>query len=350
MLRSSPAERRRYRIMTPHFPAANSPADPGEAMADLRRRLAELEGAAAADRAALAALRASEAKYRLLLDESSDPIFSFAPDGHYLYVNQAFATGVGLTSEDIIGRTIWDVFPQDEADKRFAVVQWVFAHGESRVIEVRVPRPGGDHYYITTVKPILDAAGRTANVICISKNITERKHMEERLAHLAQYDMLTDLPNRLLFNDRLQQAIALARRDRTRLALMSLDFDMFKPVNDRYGHQVGDLLLQEAARRMQDCMRASDTVGRIGGDEFVVLLPAVDDRQDALVVAEKLRDALERSFALPGYPPLQISASIGIALFPDHGGDAIELLKNADDAMYRAKAEGRNQVRLCPSA
>jgi diguanylate cyclase (GGDEF)-like protein len=154
----------------------------------------------------------------------------------------------------------------------------------------------------------------------------------------------------VLFNDRLQQAIVQCRRDRTRLALMYLDLDRFKPVNDAYGHQVGDLLLQEAARRMQGCMRAADTVGRIGGDEFVVLLPSIATEQDALVVAEKLRDALAGGFALAGYPSLHVSASIGIAIHPDHGDDAIGLLKNADDAMYRAKAEGRNLVRLCRSA
>jgi diguanylate cyclase (GGDEF)-like protein/PAS domain S-box-containing protein len=320
---------------------------PGNELDRLRRRVTELEQGAALDRAALDALHASEAKYRLLLDESSDPIFSFAPDGHYLYVNRVFATGVGLTPEDIVGRTIWDIFPPDEADKRFAVVKWVFENGASKVIEVRVPRPNGDNYYITTVKPILDAQGRVTNVICISKNITERKLMEDRLAHMAQHDLLTDLPNRLLFNDRLQLALAQARRDRTRLALMSLDLDQFKPVNDAYGHQVGDLLLQEAARRMQGGVRASDTVGRIGGDEFVVLLPLVEDAEDARVVAEKLRTALARPFDLPGHPDLHVSASIGIAIFPDHGREAIELLKNADDAMYRAKADGRNRAHLC---
>lgn len=329
--------------MDAQIPDNKTGSAPRGELESLRQQVAELEQAAAA-------LRASEEKYRVLLDESSDPIFSFFPDGRYFYVNRAFAEGVGRPQEEIIGRGIWDVFPRDEADKRFAVVKWVFENGASKVIEVRVPRPDGDRYYITTVKPILDARRAVTSVICISKDITERKRMEDRLAHMAQFDMLTDLPNRVLFNDRLQHAIVQCRRDRTRLALMSLDLDKFKPVNDAYGHQVGDLLLQEAARRMQACMRAADTVGRIGGDEFVVLLPSIATEQDALVVAEKLRDALAGDFALPGYPPLRISASIGIAIHPDHGDAAIGLLKNADDAMYRAKAEGRNLVRLCRAA
>lgn len=312
----------------------------------LRRRLVELEKTEAERQLAMEALRASEEKYRTLLDESSDPIFTFYPDGQYRYVNQAFAKGVGKPLEEIIGRKIWDVFPKEEADKRFAIVRWVFESGESKVIEVRVPRPDGDRYYMTTIKPIMDDQRRVISVICISKEITERKAMEERLAHMAQHDILTDLPNRTLFSDRMQQAVAQARRDKTRLALMFLDLDNFKPVNDTFGHHVGDLLLKEVAKRIQDCVRESDTVGRIGGDEFVVLLPTIEDEQDVLVVAKKIHHALNQPFELPGYQGPNISSSIGIAIYPDHGCDEIQLSKNADDAMYHAKAHGRNRVEL----
>ncbi len=291
-------------------------------------------------------LRSSEQKYRIMLDESSDPIFTFFPDGQYCYVNRAFAAGLGKNPEEIIGRRIWDVFPKDEADKRFAVVRWVFENGESKTIEVRVPRPGGDHYYLTTVKPILDDRHRTVSVICISKEITERKIMEDRLVHLAQYDVLTDLPNRALFSDRLRHAITQANRDMTRMALMFIDLDKFKPVNDTFGHHVGDLLLIAVARRLEECIRESDTVGRIGGDEFVVLLPTIKEIPDALVVAEKIRHALNRPFELPGYQCLNISSSSGVAIYPDHGTDDIDLTKNADDAMYQAKELGRNLVQL----
>ena len=296
--------------------------------------------------AELETLRASEQKYRVLLDESSDPIFTFLPDGQYRYVNRAFAQGVGKAQDEIIGKRIWDIFAKDEADKRFAIVKWVFENAESRTIEVRVPRPDGDRYYLTTVKPILDDAGRVTYVICISKEITERKIMEDRLARMAQYDALTDLPNRALFSDRLRNAIAKAKRDKTRLALMFIDLDRFKPINDRFGHHVGDLLLRAAARRMQECVRESDTVGRIGGDEFVVLLPTMEHVQDALLVAEKIRLALNQPFELPGIQRLDISSSTGIAIYPDHGNDEIQLAKNADDAMYQAKEHGRNTVRL----
>ena len=125
------------------------------------------------------ALFESEEKHRVLLDESSDPIFTFYPDGEYRYVNKAFADGVGRKLEEIIGKKIWDVFPQEEADKRFAAVKWVFDNRVEKVIEVRVPLPSGDQWYLTTVKPILNEQGKVVTVICISKNITERKHSEE---------------------------------------------------------------------------------------------------------------------------------------------------------------------------
>lgn len=287
--------------------------------------------------------------YRVLLDESSDPIFAFSPAGRYHYVNRAFADGVGKRLEDIIGNTIWDVFPKDEADKRYAVVKWVFENAESRVIEVRVPRADGDHYYVTTVKPILGADGAVDYVICISKNITDRKRMEEQLKRVAEYDSLTDLPNRALFSDRLQHALAQARRDNLRLALMFVDLDDFKPINDTFGHHAGDLLLRAVARRMLECTRESDTVGRIGGDEFVVLLPHINHPDDALAVAEKIRAALDQPFDIEGYGRLKVSSSIGVAISPEHGEDEFTLSRNADNAMYQAKSHGNNAVHLCRS-
>ena len=316
-----------------------------EELADLHRRLTEMEKTEAERLHDVEALRARENEYRILLDESSDPIFAFYPDGQYRYVNWTFANGVGKKPEEIIGKKIWDIFPQEEADKRFAVVRWVFENGESKVIEVRVPRPDGDRYYMTTVKPILDDQHKVISIICISKEITERKIMEGRLTHMAQHDTLTNLPNRVLFNDRLQHAVIQTKRDQTRLALMFIDLDNFKPINDAFGHQVGDLLLQTAAKRIQECIRESGTASRIGGDEFVVLLPTMEER-DALVVAEKIRHSLNQPFEFPDHPSLIISSSIGIAIYPDHGSDAIQLSKNADNAMYQAKKNGRNRVQL----
>jgi len=147
----------------------------------LRRRVADLEEAEKECQQAIHSLRESEEKYRILLNDSSDPIFSFNSEGQYQYVNKAFADGVGKKAEDIIYKKIWDVFSQEEADKRFAAVKWVIAHGETKVIEVRVPREEGDHYYITTAKPVFNGHHQVVSVICISKEITERKRMEDEL-------------------------------------------------------------------------------------------------------------------------------------------------------------------------
>lgn len=170
----------------------------------------------------------------------------------------------------------------------------------------------------------------------------ERKQADEQIRHLAQHDVLTDLPNRALFNDRLQVALARNSRYKEPLALMYLDLDKFKPVNDTYGHAVGDLLLKEAAQRIRQSVRDSDTVGRIGGDEFLVLLHTVKSREGAAVVAEKIRSALAHPFAILGHN-LSISGSIGVAIYPDNGCDQKALADNADAAMYRAKNEGGNR-------
>jgi len=194
-----------------------------------------------------------------------------------------------------------------------------------------------------------DEAGVPLRLIGTVSDISERKAAEERIHHLAQHDPLTDLPNRALFADRLQQALALAEREDRRLAVLYLDLDEFKPVNDSFGHGVGDELLKEVARRLQSCVRSSDTVGRIGGDEFVVLLPDLHGDGDAKQVAEKILAAINHPFLLTSHN-LVISASIGISLFPDHGRDALELARNADQAMYRAKGDGRNCIRTTEKA
>lgn len=167
---------------------------------------------------------------------------------------------------------------------------------------------------------------------------------EARYRHLAQHDTLTNLPNLSLFTDRLHQTLMLAERNRQQLAILFLDLDQFKPVNDELGHQVGDLLLQAVATRLHECLRASDTVARVGGDEFVLLLPTISGLSEVMVVAGNIRDRLNQSFEMAGGQQLNISCSIGIALYPEHGRDGAQLLKRADQAMYDAKRRGRNQV------
>ena len=192
----------------------------------------------------------------------------------------------------------------------------------------------GEHILATFIDITERVQGEQALKLEVQKNLT-----------LSQYDLLTRVPNRMLFSDRLQQALVAAKRHKTHLALMFVDLDKFKQINDQFGHAVGDLLLKEAANRIQQCLRASDTVARIGGDEFLVLLSAIDAEQDALLVAEKIRFALNQPFALID-KNLNISCSIGIAVYPTDGTDEMQLTRNADVAMYHAKNAGRNAVML----
>lgn len=187
-----------------------------------------------------------------------------------------------------------------------------------------------------------------ARAIALAQEMTrELRESEARFRHQAQHDALTGLPNRTLFSDRLEQALAQAKRHRVRLALMFVDLDAFKPINDNLGHHVGDFLLKEVAARMQQHVRASDTVARIGGDEFVVLLPSIEQVQDASVLAEIIRRAINQPFEMPDGKVLSVSSSIGVAVYPENGIDEMQLSRNADSAMYCAKQNGRNTVHVC---
>ncbi len=187
-------------------------------------------------------------------------------------------------------------------------------------------------------------SGRARAMSLAQEMTQELRDSEARFRHQAQHDILTGLPNRALFSDRLEQALAQAKRQKKRLALMFVDLDAFKPINDNLGHHAGDFLLKEVAARMQHHVRASDTVARMGGDEFVVLLSSIEEAQDALVLAEKIRLAINEQYVMPDGKILNISSSIGVAVYPENGMDEIQLSRNADSAMYCAKQSGRNTV------
>jgi len=178
-------------------------------------------------------------------------------------------------------------------------------------------------------------------VTVISKDITERKRTEQQLAFMATHDPLTGLPNRMLFNDRLTVALAYAQRNRQKLTVMLLDLDSFKQINDTLGHSVGDQLLRAVGDRLKGSLRKTDTVARMGGDEFLLLLPQIARAEDAATVAQHIMKTFQAPFSLEGRE-LCITASIGIAIYPDDGEDVDTLLRNADKAMYRAKQKGRN--------
>lgn len=315
------------------IPSNVSAAQLWDELQQLRRRVAELETREAELMRVAETWHESEKSYRILLDESSDPIFAFYPDGQYRYVNQAFAEGVVKPREEIIGKKIWDVFPQDEADKRYAVVKWVFENGKTKVIEVRVPRADGDRYYITTAKPILNEQGKVVSVICISKEITDRKRVEQDLEHLSTHDTLTGLYNRNFFETEL------ARIQPSRqfpVSIVIVDMDHLKLVNDQYGHIAGDDVLRQVAQLLRETCRAEDIVARIGGDEFAILLPNTSELAVQAMV-DRLRDSLKN------HPDTRLGLSIGFATGSE-GSSLIDVMRLADDRMYQDKSTRKKAI------
>jgi len=311
------------------IPHRKPKAQSGDELAGLCQKLAELETRLAENIHTVEALQESERNYRILLDESSDPIFTFYPDGQYRYVNRAFADGVGRKLDEIIGKKIWDVFPKDEADKRYAAVKWVFENGITKVIEVRVPRPDGDTYYLTTVKPILNTQNAVISVICISKEITERKRMEQELQHLSTHDILTGLYNRNFFE------VEIARIQTSRLFPVSIvvaDVDNLKIVNDHFGHSAGDELIRKIVHLLRKSFRSEDIVARIGGDEFAILLPEMDE-----IATQALVDRLHANLAKLNLGDPLINLSIGMAV-GEEGSNLSDVMRLADDRMYQEKA------------
>lgn len=264
------------------------------------------------------------------------------------WANPAFERMTGRSLAEVVGRTPAEVLNSGKQDAVFYQRMWsTILSGRVWSGELVNRRKDGSLYdEFLTISPVADTRGKIQHFIAIKQDISERKLSEERVQHLAHHDQLTDLPNRLLLNDRLAQVVAQARRERGTLALMFLDLDNFKPVNDTLGHAIGDLLLKEVALRLQGCVpRQSDTIARLGGDEFVILLAQIDKAVDAAVVASKVLTAIARPYRI-GTHAIEISASIGIAVYPQHGDDGSALMSNADTAMYHAKRAGRNRYQF----
>jgi diguanylate cyclase (GGDEF)-like protein/PAS domain S-box-containing protein len=274
--------------------------------------------------------------YRLILDESSDPIFSFFPDGTYRYVNKAFAAGVQRPLSDIIGRRIWDVFPKEEADKRFAAVKAAFETGQDKVIEVKVEAGGHVSWYLTTARPIPGEDGRPVTVVCVSKNITERKLAEERLSYYATTDELTGVTNRRTGLAIMQKILELSRRSGNTCSLIYGDINDLKMVNDTWGHAEGDQLIIAACDCMRQAIRQMDTLARMGGDEFLILLPECDSDL-AERIDRRIDENLER-FNQQSHKPWQARISRGMTGCDPGSIESVEsLLHRLDDLMYQKK-------------
>jgi diguanylate cyclase (GGDEF)-like protein/PAS domain S-box-containing protein len=263
----------------------------------------------------------------------------------YLGCNRALATDAGLdAAAAIIGKSDCDLSWSAMAEHYRADDQLVMEQDSDKLnFQEQLSRPDGSMRWVQTNKlPLRDRKGKVTGVIGTYEDITERKLAEERVQFLAYYDALTGLPNRTLLQDRLAKALAGARRRKDKVAVLFLDLDRFKNINDSLGHSVGDLLLQKVSERLKRWAREQDTVARVGGDEFLIVLSAVKDVADAAVAAGRIRDAMTSEFVIQGRS-LSVRCSLGISIFPDHGLDAESLIKNADAAMYSAKEGGRNK-------
>lgn len=259
-----------------------------------------------------------------------------------LWANRSFTNMSGYASEEILGNTP-KMFSSGAQDTEFYRHFWqTIRNGGRWHGELVNARRDGQRYTVSlSVTPLLNASGNVSHYMAILEDISERKSAEERIQHLAHFDLLTDLPNRGLCFDRLGQALAIARRDGSEVALLFLDLDRFKEVNDQLGHAAGDALLAAVAQRLREQVRECDTVERLAGDEFTIILSSLRESNDATVVANKILAALAQPFTIADRQ-LTIGVSIGIALFPRHGETVEHLLNAADRAMYLAKNSGRN--------
>jgi diguanylate cyclase (GGDEF)-like protein/PAS domain S-box-containing protein len=304
------------------------------------------------ERAAIAeALFIEQERAQVTLDSIGDAVISTDAGGFVTYVNAVAEGLTGWSRKEAAGRPLADVFRiVSAASREVAPDPMGLAIREDRTVGltpncVLIRRDGVEIGIEDSVAPIHDRRGKVTGAVMVFRDVTAAQAMARKLSHLAQHDSVTDLPNRVLLNDRLIQAMAMAQRNGKKLALLYLDVDHFKHINDTAGHAVGDQLLQSISKRLLSCVRSSDTVSRQGGDEFAILLSEVAYAQDAAVTAEKILAALSEAHKIDELE-LYVSASIGIVVYPGDGTTSETLLKNADTAMYQAKDCGRNNYQF----
>lgn len=300
----------------------------------------------ARQRSAVEALHASEALFRATFHQAAMGIAHIAPDGRILGANDKFCHMLGYSRGELRSRTLFELSdPQDrEAVQQFMQQRLsAAAPAASPEIEKAYRRKDGSLLWVCEALGVVtDTQRKPALLVAVSQDITARKDLEERLSHDALHDALTGLPNRAMFFDRVARVLESARRHGAAAAVLYVDLDGFKCVNDSHGHAAGDALLQQVARRLEHCVRAEDTVARLGGDEFGIVLATLTRAQDCEAVAHKIIDALSRPFEITG-AVVRISASAGAAVFPTHGEDTATLVAQADAAMYAAKRAGKNR-------
>jgi diguanylate cyclase (GGDEF)-like protein/PAS domain S-box-containing protein len=299
--------------------------------------------------------RLRRARAQMTLDSIGDAVIGTDMQGNVDYLNKAAETMTGWRQDEARGQPIEQIMPlvgesveADGAGESHESIELAVTKGQTVRVEVGtslIRRDGTKVPIEDSVAPIKDPDGRISGAVVVIHDVTDARAHAARLVHFAQHDPLTQLPNRVLLEDRIARAIALAQRNGGSVALMFLDLDNFKQVNDTLGHSVGDQLLQSVAQRLSSCVRSSDTVCRNGGDEFIVLLAEGHDQHDAGMIAQKILASLSETHRL-GKEELYVTSSIGISVYPGDARDADALLKHADMAMYHAKEAGRNNYQF----
>jgi diguanylate cyclase (GGDEF)-like protein/PAS domain S-box-containing protein len=288
---------------------------------------------------------------QVTLDSIGDGVISIDTAGNITYLNPVAESMTGWSRSEARGRPLPEVLRIIDGESREPAVNplaMAILHNKTVGLSphcVLIRRDGAESTIEDTAAPIHDPRGQVTGAVIVFHDVSKARAMSLRMSYLAQHDFLTELPNRMLLNDRLGQAMALAHRHHSLLAVLFVDVDHFKRVNDSFGHASGDQLLQSAARRMVACVRSTDTVCRFGGDEFVVLLSEVARAGDVILSGDKILNALSTPHRIE-QRDLDVTVSIGISVYPDDGRDAETLLKNADAALFHAKAKGGNRYQL----
>jgi len=293
------------------------------------------------------ALKRSEERYRTIIEEIEEGYYEVNLAGDITFVNDAVCRQFGRSREELIGLNYRDYVPKGDAKSMHKAWSEVFRTGEPmRTFPFAIIMKDGKRVFLeASISPLRDKDGKVIGFRSVSRDVSERKRFEQKLADMATHDSLTGLPNRTLLNDRITMGLALSRRSGTRLAVIMLDLDRFKTINDTMGHYVGDQLLKSVGERLSSVVRKSDTVARMGGDEFVLVLPQIAQPPDATRLAARILDIFREPFIFDNHQ-LKVTTSIGVAVYPDDGRDIEELLKNADTAMYWAKQQGRDAYRF----
>ena len=289
----------------------------------------------------------SKAYFDNIINNTPNSLVVVTPDGYIELVNQATATLLGYTEQELLGEPVSFIFTKGSDKEAWPLrgVNIVDRIQQQEVEEICLAKDGSRIPVCLSGSVMLDAGGEIQAVVLAVLDLRARKKVEKQLETLAHYDSLTQLPNRILFMERIQHALEHAQRNSEPVALMFLDLDRFKNINDSLGHDAGDQLLQKVADRLRDCVRQDDTVSRLAGDEFTIILEGDSDAQSAAIVAQNILQAFEQPFSISQVKH-HISTSIGISLFPHDGNDTQTLIKCADAAMYFAKAQGRNNYQF----